>query len=63
MEALDALRTVAEAWPATDTDAVGGLAPSHVAVPASVEEAADVMRVAAQHGMRVVPRGAGTKID
>lgn len=63
MEALDALRTVAEARSATDTDAVGGLAPSHVAVPASVEEAADVMRVAAEHGMRVVPRGAATKID
>ena len=63
MTPLDALRKVAEARPAIAADAVDGVMPTHVAAPASVEEAADVMRVAAEHGMRVVPRGAGTKTD
>ncbi len=40
-------------------DAVGGLTPSFVGVPASTEEASALLRVAASFGLAVVPRGAG----
>jgi glycolate oxidase FAD binding subunit len=43
-----------------DTDAIAGVAPSFVASPASTEEAAALLRIAAAHGLTVVPRGAGT---
>jgi glycolate oxidase FAD binding subunit len=43
-------------------DAVGGLIPSFVASPATLEEAAAVMRAAAAHGLAVIPRGAGTRL-
>jgi glycolate oxidase FAD binding subunit len=47
-----------EADPASD--AVAGLVPSFVASPVSTEEASALLRVAAAHGLTVVPRGAGT---
>jgi glycolate oxidase FAD binding subunit len=43
-------------------DAVAGVMPSYVAYPASVDEAAAVMRAAAAHNLAVVPRGTGTKL-
>jgi glycolate oxidase FAD binding subunit len=49
---------VREADPSSDT--VAGVAPSFVASPASTEEASLLLRAAAEHGLTVVPRGAGT---
>jgi glycolate oxidase FAD binding subunit len=43
-----------------DTDAIAGVVPSFVASPASTEEASALLRIAAAHGLTVVPRGAGT---
>lgn len=60
---LEALQAVAEARPGADSDAVGGAVPALVASPATVDEAAAVLRVAAAHGWRVAPRGGGTKLD
>jgi glycolate oxidase FAD binding subunit len=64
---LDAVRTalgsacgdVADAGPA---DAVDGVSPALVARPASTDEVAEVLRVAAAAGLTVVPRGRGTKM-
>src|SRR5579884_4244480 len=44
----------------TPGDAVAGVVPAYVASPASTQEAAAVMRAAAEAGLAVVPRGAGT---
>jgi glycolate dehydrogenase FAD-binding subunit len=46
--------------PGTPADAVAGVIPAYVASPASTEEAAGLLRVAAAAGLAVVPRGAGT---
>ena len=43
-----------------DTDAIAGVVPSFVASPASTEEASALLRIAAAHGLTVIPRGAGT---
>jgi glycolate oxidase FAD binding subunit len=43
-------------------DHVGGVTPRFVASPGSTAEVAEVLRVAAQHEMYIVPRGAGTKL-
>ncbi len=43
--------------------AVDRLVPSLVVRPARVEAVGTVLRVAAQHGLRVVPRGGGTVLD
>ncbi len=43
-------------------DAVAGIAARFVATPSSTQQSAEVLRVAAQHGLRVVARGAGTKL-
>jgi len=43
-----------------DADGIAGLVPVFVAFPASTEEASALMRVAAEHHLTVVPRGAGT---
>jgi len=48
--------------PATEADAVDGVQPELVAEPATVEEAAAVLREATAAGKRVVCRGAGTKL-
>jgi glycolate oxidase FAD binding subunit len=62
---LDGLRKVCDgrARAATGDDAVAGVAGRYVAAPASTEEAADVMALAAQHDLRVVVRGGGSKLD
>ena len=43
-------------------DAPGGAAPAFVALPGSTEEAAAVMRVAAEHELAVVARGGGSRL-
>jgi glycolate oxidase FAD binding subunit len=55
---LAACSAVREADPAAD--AVAGVVPSFVASPASTEEASALLRAAAEYGLTVVPRGAGT---
>jgi glycolate oxidase FAD binding subunit len=44
-------------------DSVGGVRARYVATPSSTEEVAEVLRVAAQHDLAVVARGAGTTLD
>jgi glycolate oxidase FAD binding subunit len=44
-------------------DAVAGRVASFVAVPATTTGVVDTMRLAAERGLAVVPRGAGTKLD
>jgi len=62
--ARNALRKVCEDLrKATAAEGVLGVVPDHVAAPASVEEAAAVMRTAAEHGLSVVPRGGETRLD
>jgi glycolate oxidase FAD binding subunit len=53
-----------EEWvsPATGADAAAGGSPRYVARPSSTPEVAALLRVAAEHGLRVVSRGAGTKL-
>jgi glycolate oxidase FAD binding subunit len=46
---------------ATADDAVDGIRPSFVVEPGSVEETSEVMRLASEAGLAVVPRGGGTK--
>ena len=48
---------------AAPTDTVDGVRPAVVARPADVDQTAEVMRAAASHGLRVVPRGRGTKLS
>ncbi|MGH3342958.1 MAG: FAD-binding oxidoreductase, partial [Carbonactinosporaceae bacterium] len=51
------------ARPAAPADAVQGVEPSLVASPGSTDEAAEVLSVAAAHGLHVVARGTGTRLD
>jgi glycolate dehydrogenase FAD-binding subunit len=51
------------ARPAEPDDAVAGVAPRYAAAPATVAEAGALMRAAAEHGLAVVPRGGGSKLD
>lgn len=44
-------------------DAVGGRRVAFVAVPATAQAATDVLRLAAERGLVVMPRGSGSKID
>src|SRR4051794_29934284 len=48
--------------PGTEADAVLGIQPKQVAEPATVAEAAAVMRAAHEQGLTVVARGAGTRL-
>jgi glycolate dehydrogenase FAD-binding subunit len=48
--------------PATAADSVDGLAPQRVVEPGTEQEVADVLRVASEAGLRVIPRGGGTKL-
>jgi glycolate oxidase FAD binding subunit len=48
--------------PATEADAVSGVLPDYVAAPASTQEASALLRAAAELGLAVVPRGAGTRL-
>ncbi len=65
MSVLEALRAAAggHAEEAGERDAVGGVAARFAAAPGSTEEAAAVLRVAAEHDLALVARGAGTKLD
>jgi glycolate oxidase FAD binding subunit len=47
---------------ATPEDAVEGVEPSLVVEPGSVEEASELMKLAAREGLVVAPRGGGTKM-
>lgn len=60
--ALDDLAGACAARPGEPGDAVAGVVPAYVATPATVAEAAAVMRVAAGRGLAVMPRGAATKL-
>ncbi|MGH3329588.1 MAG: FAD-binding oxidoreductase, partial [Streptomycetales bacterium] len=51
------------ARPAAPADAVQGVEPSLVASPASTDATAEVLSVAAAHGLRLVARGTGTRLD
>jgi glycolate oxidase FAD binding subunit len=72
MTPLAALEKAAPIRPGGEADAVGvtggageaagGVVPSWVATPATVADAAELMRIAAEHGLSVVPRGAGTRL-
>jgi glycolate oxidase FAD binding subunit len=59
---LEALAKTCDTRPGEAEDAVQGVTPSYVAAPASVAEASELMRTAAEHELAVVPRGAGTKL-
>ncbi len=59
---LDALAKVCDVRPGEPGDAVQGVPVSFVAAPATVAEAGELMRTAAELALAVVPRGAGTKL-
>ncbi|MBA3310027.1 MAG: FAD-binding oxidoreductase, partial [Nocardioidaceae bacterium] len=42
-------------------DSIDGVLPRHVATPSTTDETAELLRVAAHHGLHVVASGAGTK--
>ncbi|MFI0482010.1 FAD-binding oxidoreductase [Actinomadura sp. 9N215] len=64
MRPLDALAKVCgDVRPGEPAEGVLGVEPALVAAPENVTEAADVMRVAAENGLAVVPRGAETRLD
>lgn len=48
---------------ARSVDAVGGRRAGFVAVPASARAVADVLHLATERGLTVVPRGSGSKVD
>jgi len=62
---LDDLRKVADdrVRPAGEDDVIGGAPARFVATPTSTDGTAELLRVAAHHGLHVVARGAGTKQD
>src|SRR5918992_1322390 len=62
MTPLAALEKAGPVRPGGAADAVDGVVPSWVAAPASVADAAEVMRIAAEQGLSVIPRGAGTRL-
>jgi glycolate dehydrogenase FAD-binding subunit len=61
------LRDLAAACPAVrpagEADAVAGVVPGYVATPASVAQASALLRAAAGHGLAMVARGGGSKLD
>ncbi|GAA4849692.1 FAD-binding oxidoreductase [Saccharopolyspora rosea] len=48
---------------ADETDAVSGVRPQWVATVDGTERASAALRVADEHGLRVVPRGSGSRLD
>jgi glycolate oxidase FAD binding subunit len=62
LETLAALPDVT-VFPATEADAVDGVPPAVVVRPARAAAVSRVLRAAAAHGWRVVPRGGGTALD
>jgi glycolate oxidase FAD binding subunit len=65
VDVLDALAkaTDGHAGRAGEADRVAGVPASWVAAPGSTDETAEVLRVAVEHGLRVVTRGGGSKLD
>ncbi|TYB43483.1 FAD-binding oxidoreductase [Actinomadura chibensis] len=64
MQPIDALAKVCgDVRPGEPAEGVLGVEPALVAAPKDASEAADVMRVAAEMGLAVVPRGAETRLD
>ena len=64
MRTLDALAKVCDdVRPGEPEEGVLGVEPAFVAAPATIAEAADVMRVAAEKNLAVVPRGGETRLD
>jgi glycolate oxidase FAD binding subunit len=65
MDPLEDLTTACNGYAAEAPGGVrvAGHAPRYVASPATTDEVAAVLRAAGAHGLRVVPRGAGTKLD
>jgi len=61
---LDDLRKVCDerTRPADDTDTVADVPARYVATPATTQEVSEVLRLATEHDLRVVARGAGTKL-
>ncbi|MDQ1616430.1 MAG: glycolate oxidase binding subunit [Actinomycetota bacterium] len=61
---LEALRKVCDerARPAEEGDSVADVPARYVAAPTSTEEASEVLRLAAEHDLRVVARGGGSKL-
>jgi glycolate oxidase FAD binding subunit len=59
----DELGAACEVRPATAADAVDGVTPELVARPVSTAEVSAVLRAAHGRGLRVVPRGAGTRLS
>jgi glycolate oxidase FAD binding subunit len=57
------LKACADVRDGTAAEGVLGVAPKYVAAPATIAEAGEVMRVAAQRGLTVVPRGGETRLD
>jgi glycolate oxidase FAD binding subunit len=55
--------TCADLTPATELDVVGGRQARYVAAPGSAAEAAALLATAAELGLTVVPRGAGSRLD
>jgi glycolate oxidase FAD binding subunit len=47
----------------TAADSIGDVTPSFVASPSSTDEAAALLRAAAEHGLSVVPRGGGSRLS
>ncbi|MER7009907.1 FAD-binding oxidoreductase [Saccharopolyspora sp. NPDC000359] len=62
-EALAAALGAENVREADESDAVGGVRPQWVARVDGTESAATAMKVAAEHGLRVVPKGSGSKLD
>jgi glycolate oxidase FAD binding subunit len=60
---LAAVTGTGHARPATAADAVAGAVPALVAAPADADGVAAVARIAARHGLALVPRAGGTKLD
>ncbi len=60
---LDDLRKVADdrVRAAGPDDSIDGTLPRHVATPSTTDETAELLRVAAHHGLHVVASGSGTK--
>jgi glycolate dehydrogenase FAD-binding subunit len=48
--------------PATPADSVDGLVPHRVVEPGTGQEVAEVLRVASEAGLHVIPRGGGSKL-
>ena len=55
-------RACRQVRPATPADAVAGVQPSLVAVPASTQECADLLRAATALRLAVIPRGTGSRM-